>query len=798
MYSEQEIEYSLLAEKPINIVGIIMKYLIHWKWILASILISILISIIYIIYATPKYKVETSILFRDDMRGGGVSELNILKEMGLITQKNNVDNEVEVLKKSLIVEDVVLDSELYISYSESRPFKIFDNNTASNIIPAFIRNKRVHLYKSQSPIIISFSDSIAYKLSKPIKLKAQTNDNNIVFRGAYHGDKFEIKATRGDSTVILPFGKINISQHEYDTNDNDRVIDIIIMNPSATISQFQSALKIDLTSKTSSVANISFVSLNGLLGHDFLQSYIESYNQKGIDDQINLADKTSKVIDEHLSQLSSELSNVETQAQDYRQSKGLTNISSQADLYSSQSANVSQRLMDIESQLAIVSNLSEFVSNISNHTQMIPSNSGITSASLISQIEQYNKLVLERNRLSRIASSSNQTMIDLNNNIESTFNSVRIGLQNEKNNLEIQQQDISSMLSQNYARLRAIPQQEREYSDILRQQSVKEDLFVYLLQKKEEKYMNMASVMPNSRLIDNIVIKGKVKPNARIIIIIFLAIGIIVPIIIIMIRNLLRYQVVSKEELEEISNIPVLGEIPITNSENSIVVEENNNDSFNELMRLLRANLLFIINGKENKVINMLSSLSGEGKTFITINLAKSLALLDKKVLIIELDIRKPKLSNLLNIDNETGITLYLSENTSIDNLIKPSNIHKNVSIITSGSIPPNPNELLAKPLLGELVNSLRDNYDYIIIDTAPIGVVSDSFLLNKISDVNLYIVKSGYTPKKFIEEANLYYKDEKLKRMYFILNGIDLNKKSYEYGYRHSYEYGYPSIKKS
>jgi capsular exopolysaccharide synthesis family protein len=385
-------------------------------------------------------------------------------------------------------------------------------------------------------------------------------------------------------------------------------------------------------------------------------------------------------------------------------------------------------------------------------------------------------------------------MIALNNQIESAYNTVASGLQNEKNNLEIQLNDIGNMYFQNNARIRAIPQQERVYSDIRRQQDVKEQLFLYLLQKKEEKYMNMATAEPSSKLIDNVRIMGIVSPNLKLLCMLFLALGFIFPIIGIKVKDLSRYQINTKEEIEELSSVPVLGEIPISQHPEFTAIKENDNDSFSEMVRLLRANLLFILNGNDKKVINMLSSISGDGKTFVTINLATSLALLDKKVLIIELDIRRPKLSKKLGYDKDLGITLYLSGYAKKEDLIRPTPFHPNLSIITAGRIPPNPNELLSKPILDELIAELRNEYDYIIIDTAPLGVVSDSFLLNRLVDVNLYIVRADYTPKRYIQDVDRYFKENKLKKLYFVLNAIDLKSATYKYGYGKKYEYGYKS----
>ena len=791
-YSEVEEDYSILAEKPIDVVGILMKYLSHWKWFLISLLICIAMAALYLFYALPQYKVETAILFKDDVKGGGASEINVFRGMGVITQRNNVDNEIEILKKSLIVENVVRKLGIYTTYTEIKPFDAVRITRLDALFTDFPKRKLRVLYGDEIPALISFPENLLDHLQRSIVFDVLVQPNgNYEFSGSYNGNTYNAKATPSDSIVSFPFGSLQIQKGKTRPT-KDMLMRVEINHPKNVAGQYLNALEIELTSKTSAVANLSLTCPHGTLGGDFLKEYIETYNEEGIRDQIELADKTSQVIDEHLAKLSAELSSVETQVQNYKQSQGLTDIASQASVYNTQMANVGQMKTEVETQYAIVSNLNNYVQGKNNHDQLIPANSGINSDVLAAQINAYNDLVLERNKLSRIASSSNQSMIELNNRIESTFSSVRSGLQNEKSNLEIQQRDISAMYYQNNARIRAIPRQERVYSDIKRQQNIKEELFLYLLQKKEEKYMNMASVAPSSKLIDNIRIMGVVSPNKMIVGLIFLAMGLALPIIGIKIKDLLRYQISTKEELEELTSVPVLGEIPEISHTEYVVIKENSNDNFSEMMRLLRANLLFLIDSKEKKVINMLSSISGDGKTFITINMAMSLVLLDKKVLIIELDIRKPKLSEYLGLDNKSGITLYLSGNLKKEELIKPSGVHPNLSVITAGAIPPNPNELLAKSLLDELVKDVRDDFDYIIIDTAPIGVVSDSFLLNRLTDVTLYVVRADYTPKKYIEDATMYYKEKKLTRMYFILNSVDLNAIAYRYGYGKKYGYGY------
>ncbi|WP_019541280.1 exopolysaccharide transport family protein [Proteiniphilum acetatigenes] len=786
-YMGVEEEFMELSEKKIDVRAILMKYLSYWKWFVFSIVFFLGIAAAYIYFTLPQYQITTSILFKDDQKGG-TTELNMEHNMGVVFRRNNVENEIEILKMSPAGEEVVRKNHLYATYIEMSPLFGLDK-----IIPNFPKRKMAVLYGDELPVKVILSEEQLNALGKDgLKFDLTANpDGNYLFDGKFNGQKYQVKASMNDSTVQLPFGRLQLSKGQMLPTEK-RWIRVVIQHPLSVANGLKGSLDVKLTSRNSTVANITMTAPNRELGVNFLRDYIEAYNQQGIRDQLELAEKTAVVIDEHLANLSNELSSVEDQAQQFRQSRGLTDISTQANLYSSQLANVRQRRMDVETQLGIVSSLLSSVQQMSGHTQLIPANTGIQSAVLNSQITTYNDLVLERNRLSRIASGSNQSMINLNNQLQSTFSSVVSGLQSEKNTLEIQLRDINNEYSHNDAMVRAIPQQERAFSDIKRQQNIKEELFLYLLQKKEERYMNMTAVQSNSKLVDNIRVAGVAWPMTVIILIISLFLGVISPVIGIYIRDLFRFQLENKEELEKISSIPLLGEIPKTLQTGTVMVKQDNNDSFNEMVRLLRANLMFVVDGKDKKVINILSSVSGEGKSFVSINLGVSLALLDKKVLLVELDIRKPKLAKQLGLDSKQGMTLYLSGYMDKQELIKPSGIHSNLSVITAGSVPPNPNELLAKPALDELISTLKSEYDFIIIDTAPIGMVSDGFLLNRIADVNLFVTRAGVTPKKFVEDADRYFNENKIKKMYFILNSVNLNKESYRYGLYKKYGYGY------
>ena len=779
-YSKPEKEFKLLSEKSFDFIGLFIKYLSFWMWFVVSLIICIAIALIYVKFSLPVHSVQTSVLFQDSRRGSGSSTMDAFDGMGLITQRNNVENEMEMLKSALIAEKVVRELQNYTSYTELGSFL--------NVI----QYKKKVLYKNESPIHITLSDEQLDNMRSAIKLEVMAYSNGTFeFSGEHQGKSYTIKSALKDSIVVFPFGEINIVKTNFIPRE-DMLLEVVIQHPLSVGTQFINSVTMEVTSMTSSVVTLSLSCRNGEEGKDFIEHLIDVYNREMLSDQLSLADKTAQIIDAHLSQLSNELSMVDSQAEDYKQSQGITDIATQSEMYSAQSSAIEQRLLDVETQLSIVSDLYNFVLNNETSNQLIPANSGVGSPSLNGMIVDYNRLIMEKNRLSRVASSSNQAMINLTNQIESMYRSVKSSLETEISNLRTTQRDLSGQLNIDKSRLRAAPRHERIYSDITRQQGVKESLFLFLLQKKEEKYMNMATAEPNTKLIDSVRILGVVSPNKNLSLIIAVFIGLLVPIIIIKIKELMRYKISHKQELKEISNVPILGEIPKTNETGKILIKEDGMDAFTEMMRLLRTNLLFIIDSVDKKVINMVSSISGEGKTFLTINLATSLALLDKKVLIIELDIRKPKLGLYLNVPNEGGMTMFLSGHETSDNLIKPSGINPNLFIINSGPVAPNPNELLAKPKLDELIKDLREHFDYIIIDTSPIGLVSDSLILNRIADVNLYIVRADYTPKKNIEDATMIYNDDKLENMYFVLNSVDYNKRNYRYGYGKKYGYGY------
>jgi len=771
-YPETEEEEN---EKSIDLMALFFKYLSYWKWFVLSLAVCLVLAFFYLKTTTPVYEVDSTVLVKDDRKGGGMAELAGLKDLGMFDVKNNVDNELEVLQTSNLTEKAVRNLGLYVSYSEV----------------GFFRN--TILSGDESPVQLSLPDAVLDTLSNPIVFEMTVFPNDgFEFEGTYADKDFTVKAGTSDGMVVMPFGPLHFKRTKL-INQKELTLKIGIQKPVLKANDILSRMTMELTSKTTSVVKITLKTSNVNLGRSFLNKLIEVYNHEDMQDQNLVASNTAIFVDERLKSLTTELSQVETEVENYKQTQGLTDIKSEADLFIQKTGDYEQKRLEVETQLAIVSDIYDYINKKENRYHLLPAGTGIKSESLNGLITDYNALILQRDRLSRTASGTNQAMLDLNAQIDGMFNTVLASVRNEKRSLQITRQDLVKKDVENVGRIKAIPRQEREYTEIKRQQGIKEALYLFLLQKKEENFLNMVVVVPKGKIIDSPRSNSiPVSPKKMIIMLFAFFMGFILPILTLYIRELLRYQIENKEELEKISDVPILGEIPKSNQTGNIIIRENSTNRFTEMFRLLRTNLLFVLNDPEQKVINVVSSISGEGKTFICINLAMSLALLDKKVIIVGLDVRKPKLGEYIGIDNGPGITLYLSGHLDRNDLIRPSGIHPNLSVITAGPVPPNPGELMAKPLLDDLILELKKTYDFIILDTAPLGMVSDAFTLNRFADVSLYLVRADYTPKKHIEDATKLYHQKKIKNMYFIINAEDLHKEAFRYGYGRKYGYGY------
>ena len=776
-YFEEDEEEEELGKKAeqVDLLGLFFKYLSYWKIFVTSIVLCLIFTVLYLKTTIPMYEVTSTVLLKDDKKGGGMdASLGALKDLGLFDVKNNADNELEILKTSDLTKKVVIKLGLYATYTEIGMFK-----------------DKIR-FGADCPIRVTLPDAVLDKLKQPILFEAVVNPHDgVEFSGKYNDQEFKVKTSSTDSMVVLPFGKVFYTR-TVSSGENSMTIGISIQNPVKVAKSLLRNLTMDLTSKTTTVVNVVLKTPNINEGTEFLKKLIEKYNQEDMNDQNLVATNTDRFVVDRLDSLSKELKDVELEVETYKQKQGLTDIQSEADLFIEKTGDYEKKSLEVETQLAIVTDIDQYMHKKENRYHLLPAGTGIESQTLNTVIADYNKLLLERDRYTRTASGTNQSVIDLTAKVDGMFSTVQSSIRNEKRNLQITSLDLMNKDRENAGRIKAIPRQEREYTEIKRQQEIKQALYVFLLQKKEENSLTMVGVVPMAKIIDTPSgDDSPVSPKKKVLLIFGLFIGFIIPIIGLYIREMFRYHIESKEELEKLTIVPILGEIAKSQQAGNVIIQEKSTNRITEMFRLLRTNLMFILADPDQKVINVISSTVGEGKTFICINLALSLAFLDKKVVIIGLDLRRPKLEEYLGLDNKNGISFYLSGHSDGD-LIRPSGIHPNLSVITAGPVPPNPGELMSSPALDILIADCKDKFDYIIIDTAPIGLISDTYLLNRFADVSLYLVRADYTPKKSIEEATDLFRQKKIRRMYFLLNAVDFQKASFRQGFGKKYGYGY------
>ena len=547
------------------------------------------------------------------------------------------------------------------------------------------------------------------------------------------------------------------------------------------------------TSKLTSIAEITLNDANVRRGLDFLNQLAISYNHQANADKNEIALKTEEFINERINKINEELGNTEGTLEKYKKQNTVTQLEMDATQSLQMSSEYSSKLSEANSQILLLDYLREFVDNPANQYKIIPSNVGMTDQASTTLISNYNQVVQDRNRLLKVASEQAPQVVALTSTLDELQSSIRTALMQARRSADIQRQGIQKQYAKYQGRLGSTPEQERVLTEIGRQQEVRSGLYLMLLQKREENSISLAATADKGKLIDEPQLVGKVKPKSAIIMIVSLILGLGLPLAIFLLLNLLQYQLEGHDDLEKLTKLPIIADVPVASehakSAAGIVVRENQNNQMDEVFRSLRTNIQFMI--KENeKTILFTSSTSGEGKTFLAANLAVSFALLGKRVILCGLDIRKPALGKLFDIKTErsVGISKLLATDKvtydEIQNQIIKSGVNDNLDLLLAGPVPPNPTELLARKNLSEIHDFLRNQYDYVILDTAPVGLVTDTLQVAKFANICCYVTRADYTAKSDIGIVNTLANEHKLINPCLILNGVDMSKKKYGYYY--------------
>ncbi len=766
---------NIQQEDSINIKEIVFHLLSRWKWITASVIVCLLLAVLYLLTTNNKYEIKSSILIKDN--DSGITETAILDELGFSSGKNNVYDEIELLKSADLIRSTIYATNHHISYRQNNGLK------------------KELVYK-KTPLIIEVKKANLDTL-KNIEMVISKNKSKYIIETNYNETQYYNKVKRLPAEIKLPFASFVIKQHQSFTLTDD--LYITIKNPETAAVLISKDIEIapSTTNYYSNVIRISINNENIEKGKVFLQKLIENYNLQAIEDKNLIAYNTSIFIDVRLKSLSKELKYVEKNVESFKSNNKITDISSEAQLFIEQTGVFEGKLNEIETQINIIGFIEDFVGKASNKDKLIP-NLGITDIGLVGLINKHNELILEKERIQKVSSNENPSYHTLVSQLNNMHNGIKSSVENVKKTLLIAKRDLKREENITAGRIQEIPRIEREFLEIKRQQQIKETLYLFLLQKKEETNLTLAATTPKAKIVSH-PRAGiyPVSPQKEIIILIALILGFFTPIIVFYLIELLQTKISSKEDLEKLCKAPIIGEIPTNRINQKIAVGINDTSSLTELFRSLRNNLIFILNSSNKKIISITSTVSGEGKTFVASNLAQTFAMIEKKVLLVGLDIRNPSLAEYVGITKKKGLTSYLSNGENIENLIEKSNLHPYLDIIQAGIIPPNPNELLNKDLLDNLFEDLKKDYDYILVDTAPVGIISDTFLINRISDLTLYVTRENITSKSSITYINDLHKENKLSNINVILNDTDIEKKGYGYGYGYGYKY-YQNKKKN
>ncbi|MBB3187542.1 GumC family protein [Microbacter margulisiae] len=768
MQFQQPNQKSENQKEEIDIIELLFFYVTKWRYFVVVIAASLLLAFLYLKIAAPKYQVTGAILLRSDDKSDLASKLSQLGDFGLSLGKKQADDEIYVIKSERLIGKMIGQLGLQKQYYLKQGFK----------------------YQEQypvSPISVSIPQSLQDSLLGTIEMYITRNNNVYKVNAVYNKDNkedFSCIIHKIDGTYVTPWG--NFTFHQNRSFKNGEKLKINIIPLPNQIESYEKLLSVTLARKESNVIDLSLVVANKQKGRDIINTMISLYNADALNDKSLMAARTAEFVEERLNKISVELSEVESQIEEYKMAHNIADIPDQTKIILASSNEYRKQLTTLEIQLNGVKWVEQQLKTPVDQYALIPSDLGIQDKGLVDIIGDYDVLLLQRLRLLQSTNERNPVLQQLETKIKMVQKNILSSVINIHSTLVIAKNSLIKKNEACLAQIDQIPVIERQYTEIKRQQEIKQNLYLFLLQKREENALSLAAAVTSTKIVDPAFVSPfPIFPKKKVILIVAFLLAIFLTIAYLYIYEIMHNKISSRKEIEKMTSLPILGEIGIFRGEERILIQEGDNSNFSEMFRMIRSNLSFLLAAKQGKRVLVTSSVSNEGKSVVAINLALAMAMLGKKTIIVGMDIRVPRLAEYTHMDVKAGVTDFLANSSaSLEKLIFPSSLHPYLSILQSGVVPPNPTELLLTSRVEELFEQLDALFDYIIIDSAPVGLVADTLALNRIADAVVYVCRQDVTPKHSVQHLQNLVQEKHLSNVGVILNGVDMKSGYYRYGY--------------
>lgn len=770
----------------INIIDLLRIVYDNWYWFALSVFICLIVGFYYV-KSTPKiYSCTASVLIKDEGRGAKLpTEAAAFEEVNMLNSMSSVDNEVLIFKSKRLMIEVARRLKLDISYKQRGKFRDWE------------------LY-SHSPVQVSFLEATE---QMSLTLSVTPVSEKEVLLSGFPEQPDSVKTVERmtvalNDTVETPVGKLVVTPSLYYSENYYGIpIKVAKRNLEVVALACNAGLQATLASKMATIINLTLNDVSPQRAEDIINTLIDVYNEDAINDKNQIAINTASFINDRLIIIEKELGGVDTEIADYKRENQLTDITSESRMYLQSTSTYQQEGLGLENQQTLSRYIRDYLTDPSKAADLIPANTGLSDTNIEGQIRDYNELLLKRDKLIGNSSDRNPVVQDMNNSLAAMRQTIIRTVDNLIAGLNMKIKNVRAQEARTSGRIAAVPTQQKYVLSVERQQKIKEALYLYLLNKREENALSKSITESNARVIDPAMGSDiPIAPKTKMILLASLVLGLLIPAGVLWAMTILDTAVRTRKDIEDNLTLPFLGEIPFKKKEGkeadqTLAVSEKGKDAVSEAFRIVRTNMDFMSAGGEKQQVLMTTSLNPDaGKTFISSNLAVTFAMTGKKVILVDLDIRKGTLSRRMHRKNE-GVTNYLSGAVAdLQSIIHPSEYHPNLDIIYNGPVPPNPAELLLGKRLDKLVEELKGMYDYVILDNVPSNMVADAAIVNRVADLTIYVIRAGMMDRRQLAEVEKLYTDKKFKNMAVVLNGVKYNRSGYgHYGYygRYSY-YGY------